>query len=746
MSHSVLSQLEASLERLDAAVQDAAAWPVLCRQLRDALQLVVDSRGQWIVSGVTLWILASQQLQRLAAADPVEGIEQPTEAGCPGKTAVTTATVLTQAVAQRAVTSREPVVLCCASSLPTACPGEPPSRGSLPTAEALRSSRQTVHVLCAQRISDMQQLIAEFVLTDRAARAAALLSQSAVDALPRPGTDESGCEDWSLLQVCAGDVSHSQLLESAVTALTRGIAPAVSYQLLSQYSQQLHDQQLADKLLRQLRSARSLSQLADVLAQQAVFWLGQGRVSVLVPERGTVLASAELPAVPQVWRVLAITGATIVRDDVEVIRRLQTLVPRVLNPAGVQLATATAAAPAAGQWLPVDGPECATGTDSSRTVPLASELAWFAAVGVSAIRVQPLNVTAAAGSPQLCLVLELFGAAVRPQESLVQLIVAETEQTLAALPPDVAVGEPPRRWSGSRLQRWLGMAVLASLLLWLIPAELRVDVSGQAFPTERRRVFAPSDSVVEQLQVTENQEVAAEQPLLQLRSPELELEGQRLLGELESARARLQAIRATRAAGAASSGGVSRNPLELSSEEQQWDQRLQSLQAELRLLEQEQAALAVRAPVDGSIYQRALQDRLTGRPVQRGQLLLEVVRTDGPWQLELQIPERLIGHVRRAADEAAASAQPSAPRVDFCFAAEPAQAWQTRLTEINAACHLQDGQLNCLATAAVPDVPKHWLRPGAAVTARIACGRRSLGFVWFRELLEFWQRKSFSWF
>ena len=32
-------------------------------------------------------------------------------------------------------------------------------------------------------------------------------------------------------------------------------------------------------------------------------------------------------------------------------------------------------------------------------------------------------------------------------------------------------------------------------------------------------------------------------------------------------------------------------------------------------------------------------------------------------------------------------------------------------------------------------------RPGATVIAKIDCGRRSLGYVWFRELIEFVESK-----
>ena len=45
------------------------------------------------------------------------------------------------------------------------------------------------------------------------------------------------------------------------------------------------------------------------------------------------------------------------------------------------------------------------------------------------------------------------------------------------------------------------------------------------------------------------------------------------------------------------------------------------------------------------------------------------------------------------------------------------------------------------------DVPEAARKPGATVTAKVYCGRRSLGYVWFHDLLAFVQsRILFRWF
>ena len=47
-----------------------------------------------------------------------------------------------------------------------------------------------------------------------------------------------------------------------------------------------------------------------------------------------------------------------------------------------------------------------------------------------------------------------------------------------------------------------------------------------------------------------------------------------------------------------------------------------------------------------------LWNRLIDRPVEQGQALLRVAKIEGPWQLELHMPENRMGHVAEATAEA----------------------------------------------------------------------------------------------
>jgi hypothetical protein len=147
------------------------------------------------------------------------------------------------------------------------------------------------------------------------------------------------------------------------------------------------------------------------------------------------------------------------------------------------------------------------------------------------------------------------------------------------------------------------------------------------------------------------------------------------------------------------------------------------------------------SPINGVVYQSRLQEQLRSRPVQRGQQLLEIVNDSGDWQLDLQVPDSVVGYI--------AALEPSKDvnkvEVQFTFNDDSRDVHLATLKSLDKATHLHDGQLSCLATVGVEKNLARTLRPGQTVSARIRCGRKSLAFVWFREVVEFWQRKRFTW-
>lgn len=340
-------------------------------------------------------------------------------------------------------------------------------------------------------------------------------------------------------------------------------------------------------------------------------------------------------------------------------------------------------------------------------------------------------------------VFEMFGA---PPPNSEWDVIAETcrhaEVALANATSFVSQG-----WRG-HLLRWKSLAqsqrtrtiILVAcailLVLWIVPARLQVEAQGQVQPVRRQSVYAPANGIIQEVAVANGARVAAGDLLLTMRDPELDLEEQRIRGEIATTNARLAAARAARidhdrrGTSAASLG-------QLTAEEEEHKQTLASLSRQLEIIQRRVTELSLRAPLAGQVVRWDLVRSLESRPVRQGQLLLQVIDPSGPWQLELRIPDRQVRHVLAA--RAAAKDAKQLP-VRFLFRMAPKTTYTATLNDVSPATDLDPrGELSSLATVTLnaTDIPD--LRPGSSVIAKIDCGWYSLGYVWLRELLEFLQ-------
>jgi multidrug efflux pump subunit AcrA (membrane-fusion protein) len=284
----------------------------------------------------------------------------------------------------------------------------------------------------------------------------------------------------------------------------------------------------------------------------------------------------------------------------------------------------------------------------------------------------------------------------------------------------------------TRVLLWSLPAAAVAAALVCVPADFRVSCRGQLKPQRERRIFAPRDGRIEQLQAGHGDSVAAGQLLATLQSSELDLECARLLGETQTTREQLDAVRTAR---------LSANPLTVqqrdeyakqTAEEERLKRLVTSLQEQNRLLERERDALQVRSPIAGQVLTWDLTDALQQRPVKRGQRLMTVADTNGPWILELEIADRDAGYILQARRQLGRDLS-----VVFVLATEPDRTYAGRLAHVAQISEPDDHQQ--LSVAAVADIDAAAIpqrRAGAGVVARIDCGRRSLGYVWLHDLIQ----------
>ena len=278
----------------------------------------------------------------------------------------------------------------------------------------------------------------------------------------------------------------------------------------------------------------------------------------------------------------------------------------------------------------------------------------------------------------------------------------------------------------------LAAVVAAVLSLILIPADFEIEARGTLQPRNRRDVFAPRNGSVAELLTTEEKTVAADERLLVLRDPQLDLEFKRVWGDMQTAEKRLASVQAKRVAAEFGDARSRAEAKQLSAEEAEIKEMLKSLNSQYEILQEQQAELTVRSPIAGRVLTWDLEKLLESRPVETGQILMTVADPAGPWELELHVPDDDIGHVL---DALQASDGPL--KMTFILATNPNITHEESVETIAMSTELDsEKQPSVLVTAGIKQSQILRKRPGATVIARIHCGRRSLGYVWLRELIE----------
>lgn len=334
---------------------------------------------------------------------------------------------------------------------------------------------------------------------------------------------------------------------------------------------------------------------------------------------------------------------------------------------------------------------------------------------------------------------EVFEQNSIPSESEYQLVLNRIRSSLNAC----EYCAPGAGFVSSIARHWATVGAGIALIIWmLLPTDFDIEHDGQAFPEQRRRIFAPIDAIVERIEVAPDELVNANADILSLRSPELDLTISRLEGEIETAEVRLRSLRTLRTVGPPGNSAGRDSGVDLSTEEQQSESQLKRLQSELALAIDKRSQLNVKSSFAGRIYQRTPLDEMLARPVNRGEVLLEIVDSspEANWMLDLVVPDQHSGYLQQ---ELANSQQLVVNFTPTDSSEVPLRATLQRLS-----LSATDSEIGPVRTAtAVVDVSVgHKLRPGMEIRARVQCGRRMRGFVWFREVIEFLQRKSFAWF
>jgi multidrug efflux pump subunit AcrA (membrane-fusion protein) len=258
------------------------------------------------------------------------------------------------------------------------------------------------------------------------------------------------------------------------------------------------------------------------------------------------------------------------------------------------------------------------------------------------------------------------------------------------------------------------------------PAQLKISATGELQPVDRQHVFAPHDGNAESIHVVHNQAVRLGEVLLTLESSELALELQRVDGQLQTAREKLLAIESARVFDDHVKAQA------LSASEAELQALIRNLKKEQQLLTAESASLVITSPKAGRILSWDIAGQLEFRPVRRGDLLMTVADLDGPWQLELQVPDAQVGYVLRASNVAARPLD-----VEYRLETDPGAVHWGRVRRVAARSEINQNGVASVKLIADVDVSGFSeARPGATVVADIHCGKHAIGYVWFHDVWD----------
>jgi hypothetical protein len=164
------------------------------------------------------------------------------------------------------------------------------------------------------------------------------------------------------------------------------------------------------------------------------------------------------------------------------------------------------------------------------------------------------------------------------------------------------------------------------------------------------------------------------------------------------------------------------------------------LQEQVDIFTERQKHLKVYSPIDGVLATFQVEQKLLNRPVKSGETLVEVMDDRGAWRLELEVEEHRMGHIFEGQKKLETEELP----VEYVLATRPEDTYvgtvETIATRADVAA--EKGSIVEIHTKIeAGDLPADRRRIGADVRAKINCGKSSLGYVLFGDVIEFLRKR-----
>lgn len=282
--------------------------------------------------------------------------------------------------------------------------------------------------------------------------------------------------------------------------------------------------------------------------------------------------------------------------------------------------------------------------------------------------------------------------------------------------------------------------IVTTILLFLFPYSFTMPAKGILQPVNRFEVYSQTAGLVTEIPLPEQQNVlvTAGQPLVKTINRDFLSEYETLVGKMTET---LQLLdEKDRAEGLMTER---LDQMKVQAEAKQLRSDYESMWEQANILRDKMALLDIHSPITGQIIHWNLRESLMGRWLLGGERLMTVVDLDGPWELELYLPERGASHVLKQVRESETPVE-----VSFTLVSQPGQTYTGTVLQIDQRAEVREvhgNSLRLLVAFDIQQVPEELRRPGTGIHAKILCGQRPLGYVLFREVWETAQAQILFW-
>ncbi|MEZ6062672.1 MAG: efflux RND transporter periplasmic adaptor subunit [Planctomycetaceae bacterium] len=276
----------------------------------------------------------------------------------------------------------------------------------------------------------------------------------------------------------------------------------------------------------------------------------------------------------------------------------------------------------------------------------------------------------------------------------------------------------------------------------LVRLSYPVDAEGKLMPVEQHAVFALWNGEIREVRVRGGQRVEKGDVLLVMVNDEMEEQILQARGEVQKQIQMAHVTALSIEEAASNDDEQERHQLEIQKKTIEADQRIAEDHL-ATLLRRREEKLTLRANAGGIIPNFQIEQLLRDRPVSQGDHLFDIMNDNGPWHMELLVEEKRMGHILKAMQELQKSGGTEQLAGEFYLATQPENDdMKCHLTEVATRSTTDPEIGTAFELVAVADegqeLPES--RIGAEVTVRLYCGKCSLGYYLFGDVVEFLQR------